>query len=78
MNRNEHSVSPARQAAALLCTVVAAVCTLSVAVMNSRGEAEDTRQDDYQQCLSEEGDRIHREGGLLDAEDLCDIHPGRP
>lgn len=78
MTTTGNGISPARQAVALVCTVIAAVCTIAVAVIESQESKEDSRQTRYDRCLDEERDRISREGGLLDAEDLCDIHPGRP
>lgn len=81
MTTTRNGVSPARQAVALVCSVIAAVCTITVGVLESRDSREDrenSRQTQYDQCLSEERDRIEREGGLLEAESLCDIHPGSP
>lgn len=75
---SQRQISPARQAVAITCSIIAAVCSITVAVMESADTTEDTRRSEYEECLSEERARIAQEGGLLEAEDLCDISPGRP
>lgn len=60
--------------------VYIAVMVLLLLIATIFGSNEDIEQDrrlDYLECVAHEQDRIAHEGSLLQAQDFCDIYPGR-
>ncbi|ASR34581.1 hypothetical protein BAY61_05815 [Prauserella marina] len=69
MNGSRNEISPARQAVAMVCAIIAVMCAIGIMIINSQ----ESKEDAYRQCLTEERARIAVEGSLLEAEDFCDI-----
>ncbi|RZS43818.1 hypothetical protein EV193_102799 [Herbihabitans rhizosphaerae] len=68
-------LSPARRGVAVVCAIIAGICSIAAAVIET--DVEPSSGDAYEQCLDEQRSRIAREGSLLRPEDFCDIYPGR-
>ncbi|AXK34351.1 hypothetical protein DVA86_18555 [Streptomyces armeniacus] len=73
----QRDISPRQRAWVVGCSVISAACTIVVGVLESndvdeRNERE--KRSEYEQCLSEERERIAEEGSLLEPEDFCDIY----